>query len=82
MKISAIPVAFKEQFITTVYKKGDETDTVHYRPVSFTSHIIKIFESVISKRMVAYSETNQLFSNKQHGLRKRQKLFGSAAETL
>ena len=70
MKTSTIPVALKEQFITPVYKKGDKTDTANYRPVSLTSHIIKIFERVIRKRMVAYLETNQLFSNKQHGFRK------------
>ena len=65
-----IPVQFKMQFIAPIFKKDDKTDPANYRPVSLTSHIIKIFERVVRKYMVEYLESNNLLSNKQHGFRK------------
>ena len=53
-----------------IYKKGDKTDPANYRPISLTSHVIKVFERVIRKRLVEYLETNDLISATQHGFRK------------
>ena len=41
----------------------------NYRPVSLTSHIIKIFERLLRKRLVSYLEANELLCNNQHGFR-------------
>ena len=65
-----IPAVYKEQYITPIFKKGNKTDPGNYRPVSLTSHVIKIFERVIKKNLVKYLEEHQLFSTKQHGFRK------------
>ena len=61
----------KTQFITPVYKKGDRTEAANYRPVSITSHIIKIFERVIRNNLVEHMEANNFLSLHQHGFRKR-----------
>ena len=42
---------------------------IKYRPVSLTSHIIKIFERVLRKIIVRYIEENNLISTNQHGFR-------------
>ena len=65
-----IPASLKEQFITPIFKKGSKSDPANYRPVSLTSHVIKIFERIIRNTMVSYLEENYLLSNKQHGFRK------------
>ena len=65
-----IPASLKEQFITPIFKKGSKSDPANYRPVSLTSHVIKIFERIIRNNMVNYLEENYLLSNKQHGFRK------------
>ena len=65
-----VPPSLKEQFITPVYKKGDKTDPENYRPISLTSHVIKVFERVVRKRMVVHLEANNLISDTQHGFRK------------
>ena len=65
-----IPELFKQQFIAPIFKKDSKTDPANYRPVSLTSHIIKIFERVIRKYLVEYLESNNLISSKQHGFRK------------
>ena len=65
-----IPDHFKKQFIAPVFKKGAKTDPANYRPVSLTSHVIKIFERVIRKQLSHFLESNNLISAKQHGFRK------------
>ena len=65
-----IPKVYKEQFITPVYKKGNKTEPSNYRPVSLTSHMIKIFERIVRKNLVHFLENNNIFSAKQHGFRK------------
>ena len=42
-----IPSSLKDQFITPIFKKGSKSDPANYRPVSLTSHVIKIFERII-----------------------------------
>ncbi|KAL5269743.1 hypothetical protein ACHWQZ_G003270 [Mnemiopsis leidyi] len=66
----AIPQSLKEQFITPIYKKESKADPANYRPVSLTSHVIKVFERVIRNHLTNYLEGNFLLSNKQHGFRK------------
>ena len=70
MASGSIPPNLKEQFITPIYKKGNKTDPANYRPISLTSHVIKIFERVIRSRLVEYLEDNNLISHTQHGFRK------------
>ena len=65
-----IPEDMKIQSITPIFKKGDKSDPGNYRPISLTSHLIKIFERVIRKKLVCYLESNSILSNKQHGFRK------------
>ena len=65
-----IPEYYKEQFVVPIHKKGSKTEPENYRPVSLTSHVIKIFERVIRKQLVGYLESNNLFSCKQHGFRR------------
>ena len=65
-----IPPALKTQYITPVHKKGPKTIPSNYRPISLTSHLIKIFERIVRCRMVDYLEYNNLITNKQHGFRK------------
>ena len=70
MNSSMIPSIFKTQFITPVYKKGNRSDPGNYRPISLTSHIIKIFERILRKRIVAFLEENKILNQTQHGFRK------------
>ena len=65
-----IPEDMKIQSITPIFKKGDKSDPANYRPISLTSHLIKIFERVIRKNLVHHLEKNNILSNKQHGFRK------------
>ncbi len=66
-----IPHELKLQFITPLFKKGNETEAANYRPVSITSHIIKIFERVFRNKLVDYLESSNILLDNQHGFRKK-----------
>ena len=62
--------SFLSQLITPVFKEASKFNSVNYRPVSLTSHVIKIFERVLQKKLLDYLESNGLLSCNQHGFRK------------
>ena len=70
MESETVPAIFKTQFITPVYKKGNRTKPENYRPISLTSHVIKIFERIIRNRLVVFLEGNTILNPTQHGFRK------------
>ena len=70
-----IPPELKMQFITPVFKKGDKTKAGNYRPISLTSHIIKIFERILRKNVIQYLETNNIITDTQHGFRSGRSCF-------
>ena len=66
-----IHAMFLHQLITPLYKgKGSKCQAVNYRPISLTSHIIKMFERVLRDKIVDFLEENCILNNNQHGFRK------------
>ena len=65
-----VPKVLKNQIITPVHKKSSKAEAANYRPISLTSHIIKIFERVIRKHIVQHLEKNHLICKNQHGFQK------------
>ena len=61
--------SLKEPVVVPIHKGKSISDTANYRPISLTSHIIKMFEKVIRRRMVEFIEENELFNQSQHGFR-------------
>ena len=60
---------YKFSNISPLHKKESKALASNYRPISLTSHIIKVFERVVRKKLVSYLEMNNLICNKQHGFR-------------
>jgi len=40
------------------------------RPISLTSQLCKVFETVVRVRVIEFLESNELIKNSQHGFRK------------
>ena len=64
-----IPKCFKKTDTLPLFKKGSSGIPENYRPISNSSHLIKLFERVIKKYLVQYLEENNLFNPNQHGFR-------------
>ena len=56
--------------VSPVFKKGNRSQVENYRPISLTSQICKIFESIITDAVVKHLDTNLLIHDSQHGFRK------------
>ena len=59
----------KYQTIIPIFKKGSKGLPANYRPVSLTSHVIKMFERVMRKKIVKFIEDNELLMRTQYGFR-------------
>ena len=68
---SDIPAKMKHAIIFPLAKGGSLTNPANYRPVSLTSHVVKIFERIIKGRIVKFLETNKWLNPKQHGFRSK-----------
>ena len=64
-----IPQLLKTANIVPIHKGKSRGDPANYRPVALTSHLIKLFEKILKKHIVAYMEENNLFNPGQHGFR-------------
>ena len=64
-----IPFIYLCQTIVPIFKKGSKASPENYRPVSLTSHIIKVFRRVLRSKIVQFIESNNILSPHQHGFR-------------
>ena len=69
--LDEIPTILTSSIVCPVYKTGkDRKEPASYRPISLTSIIMRAFEKIIKKQLVAYFEENTLINDSQHGFRK------------
>jgi len=52
--------------VTPIYKKGPNCQAENYRPISLTSCVCKILESIIKVQMTAYLDNKKVISDRQH----------------
>ena len=58
----------KTAVICPILKQGSQRNhPKSYRPVSLTSHLIKVFERIIRTALVKYLKENDLLPDDQHG---------------
>lgn len=62
-----VPEEWKEANITAIFKKGDRKEAGNYRPVSLTSVVCKIMETLMRERIIHHMKQNNLFSRWQFG---------------
>ena len=65
-----VPVEWKEANIIPLFKKGSRNKSVNYRPVSLTSVICKLLETIIRDHMMDFLVKHKLINTSQHGFLK------------
>ena len=68
-KLGKVHNFYKQSHISPLYKKGDRSKALNYRPVALTSHIVKIYERIVRENMIKFIEENKLLCENQHGFR-------------
>ena len=62
-----VPDDWRHANVTPVFKKGAKSSVGNYRPISLTSIICKIFESILRDGITAHLATNNVIKASQHG---------------
>ena len=76
------PDDWKVANVTPIYKKEDRTDPANYRPVSLTSQVCKVMESLVRAKIIQHLDENNLISEAQHGFREGRSCLTNLLETL
>jgi hypothetical protein len=67
MNAGELPTSWKDANITALHKKGAKNVPNNYRPVSLTSQICKIMESIIRDNVLQHLSHYSIVSSSQHG---------------
>ena len=67
LDIGKIPEEWKVANVSAIFKKGNKKKAENYRPVSLTSTVCKLMETIIRDSLVLHLKANNLLSNKQFG---------------
>jgi len=66
-----VPPEWKLANVTPIYKKGNKSSPSNYRPVSLTVVPHKIFELILTDKIVEHLEKHELIRESQHGFVKK-----------
>jgi len=66
-----LPKDWKKANIAPIFKKGDRTKPVNYRPISLTCICCKLLEHIVVSSMMSHLDDYNILSNFQHGFRRR-----------
>ena len=80
--IYMLPSDWRQAHITPIFKKGSKVSPTNYRPVSLTSQVVKVLETLIRSRMVKYLDENEIVTNCQHGFIKKKSCFTNLLSVL
>ncbi|CAG2187314.1 unnamed protein product [Mytilus edulis] len=69
IKEGKVPDDWKNAIVSPIFKKGKKLKPGNYRPVSLTSVVCKICESIIRDNIMKFILTNNLFTSSQYGFR-------------
>ena len=65
------PQNMKVARVVPIHKEGDINDVNNYRPISILTQFNRIFERIISKRLMSFFEKNKIITSKQFGFLKK-----------
>lgn len=68
--LGSVPQEWKDARVSPLFKKGKKDKPENYRPVSLTSIVGKMLESIIKDKIVEHLEKFKLINTSQHGFSK------------
>jgi hypothetical protein len=77
-----VPKEWKEAGVTPLFKKGKKSEPQNYRPVSLTSLLCKIMESLLKDAILLHLNCFSLIRDSQHGFTKGRSCLTNLLEFL
>ena len=77
-----VPKDWKLANVTSIFKKGDRTEGCNYRPISLTSIVCKILESLLRDAIMNHLAEHDLIRCSQHGFMPRRSCLTNLLEYL
>ena len=77
-----VPSEWKRAEVVAIFKKGTRSDPGNYRPVSLTCVLCKMLESFIRDSIINHMDELHLFSDCQHGFRRRRSCVTQLLEVM
>ncbi|KAG6933041.1 hypothetical protein G0U57_020115, partial [Chelydra serpentina] len=66
-KLASVPNDWKIANVMPIFKRGSRGDPGNYRPVSLTSVLGKVVETIVKNKIVRHIEEHKLLGKSQHG---------------
>ena len=63
----SLPWQWRVALVTPIHKKGSRNNPKNYRPISLTSVICRLLESIIKDKLLEFLHKNSLIAPSQHG---------------
>ena len=82
MTTGMVPKDWKQANVSAIYKKGPKHSPGNYRPVSLTSHVCKILESIVKDTITCHLNQFNLIKSTQHGFVKGRSCVTNLLEFL
>jgi hypothetical protein len=82
LRTGEIPRDWRDATVTSLFKKGSRSDPGNYRPVSLTSILGKILESIIKDKILKHLIKFKLITDTQHGFTKGRSCLTNLLEYL
>jgi len=67
LRDSTLPKIWLKANVTPIFKKGSRIEPSNYRPISLTSVVCKVMESIVRDAIMHHLKINNLISVQQHG---------------
>ena len=67
LKCGKIPEVWRKTIVTPIFKNGQTNSPSNYRPISLTSGVCRLIESIVHKYLCSFLNENSLLSSFQHG---------------
>ena len=76
------PTDWRSANVAPIHKKGDRTDPSNYRPISLTSQVCKVLESIVRAHVLEHLKSNNILRDEQHGFRERRSCLTNLLEMM
>ena len=77
-----VPKDWKKAYVTAIFKKGNKSRSCNYRPISLTSQVCKVLESIVRDSIINHVRIHKLIKESQHGFLKGRSCLTNLLEFL